>query len=174
MGEVDTSYIKYLVGLSKSGRKNSFMELCKLNVDAIYTLVLRTIADLKLSEEVTIDVFIAAWENLNHYREDVAFSDWLKGITVFTIMEEVRTNERRKKLQKQTKLSKNAKIPEAISLNKLERMVFELEEMQRLVFVLHDMEGYSYPEITDFLGERSEKKVKEILKVTRRELMVRI
>lgn len=172
---VNSNYINYLIELSKSGRRNSFMELCKLNIDMVYPMVLRLAADLILARQLTIDIFISAWDNLKHHRADVPFHEWLKGITVYMTLEELRTKERKKKIDKLLK-EKGEKIKpkQPGSKNKLESMIFNLEQSRRVIVVLHDMEGYSCQEISDFLGETSCKKINESLKVTRRELMAKM
>lgn len=148
------------------------MELCKLNADVVYPMVLRITSDLLLAREITIEVFISAWENLIHHRSDIPFSDWLKGIAIYMSLEEIRTHKRKKQIQKLQKTIPNKiNVKSPSSKNKLENMVFALPEMQRVIFVLHDMEGYSCQEISDFIGESSYKKIKNELKKTRRELI---
>lgn len=171
MQEANTNYIKYLIDLSIEGRKNSFMELCKLNIDSIYVLILRLVGNVDLAIDLTINVFMSSWENLNHFRSEVVFNDWLKGIAVYMTLEEVRTHVRQKKLAAN---GKNNTSPQPTSSNKLEKMIFSLGELQRIVFVLHDIEGYSCSEISDFMSGTTEKKIKQELKKTRKELMARL
>lgn len=171
MQDANTNYIKYLVDLSREGRKNSFMELCRLNIDSIYVLILHLVADVSLAVDLTIDVFISSWENLNHFRSDVVFNDWLKGIAVYMVLEEIRTKERQKRI---SKAANKPPTTQSSSSNKLEKMILTLDELPRIVFVLHDMEGYSCSEISDFLIGTTEKKIKIELKKTRKELMARL
>lgn len=147
MSEANTNYISYLIELSKEGRKNSFLELCKLNASNIYALVARLLGEKELAIQISTEIFISAWGNLAHFREEVNFSDWLKAISVYSVMEEIRTGVKRKEIKKESKLTSK----EIESLNNLEKLIFELPDDERVIFVLNQLNGYSLDEVSEFL-----------------------
>lgn len=145
MEDANTNYIKYLIELSQKGRKNSFIELCNFNLLNVYSLSLRIVASKQLAKEMTKIIFMAAWENIVHFREEIPFPAWLKAISVYTILEEMRS----KKIYNDLTIDVSADKPESKYL--LDNMIFSLPEKERIIFVLHELEGYSPQEISDFL-----------------------
>jgi len=159
--DANTNYIKYLIELSQKGRKNSFIELCNFNLLNVYALSLRIVASKALAKEMTKVIFSAAWENIVHFREEIPFPDWLKAISVYTILEEIRS----KKIFSELNVDVAEDRPESKYL--LDQMIFNLPEKERIIFVLHELEGYSPQEISDFLGDMSKTSVVEVLKSVR-------
>lgn len=170
MPEPNVNYIKYLIGLSQRGRKNSFIELFELNLKPIYTLTARTLADKEITAEVVKEVFLSAWQNIKFVREDISITAWLSSIAVFEIMEELRTKDKRKKIY--GKVGNNGtEVYNPVSTgNDIERQIIELPELERVIIVLHDIEGYNASEISGLFGDLSLKEVRRILNIARQTL----
>ena len=162
MEDANTNYVKYLVELSQKGRKNSFIELCNFNLLNVYALSLRLLASKKLAHELSRKIFLSAWENIIHFREEIPFPDWLKAISVYTILEEIRT----KKIKNSLGILSTEDEPNSEYI--IDNMIFKLPERERIIFVLHELEGYSPQEIADFLGDISKTSIMEILKSVRK------
>ena len=147
-----------------------------MNVGMIYTLILRMVADVPLAKELTQEVFISAWNNLDKFRSDISLSDWLKNISVNVVLIEIQTKEKQKMLDKSSKKSRSKKkfTPQAASKNKIEELLFKLDETERIIFVLHDIERCSLKSTSDFMGMSSENEVKQHLRRTRREIIAEL
>lgn len=161
-------YIKLLINSAQQGRKNAFIDLCELSAKKIYTLCYRMLVNHNLAKVVTLEIFKQAWENIRFIREDISFDIWLKGISVFTILDEIRSKKRRKELEKK---KENIAVEKAENIDRLELMILSLPEKERVIFILHEIENYSYPEISDFMHEYSSNEIKFIVQSTRRKLI---
>ena len=169
--ETNVNYIKYLIGLSQKGRKNSFMELCELGVKEIYTLSAQCLADKEIAKEVTKDVFISAWKNIRFVRDDISITAWLIGIAVYEILEELRSRQRRKRVYPDLKKNDLSVQNKITTKSDFERIILDLPELERVIFVLHDIESYSCEEISDFFDDLSIEEVQRVLKIARTTLL---
>jgi RNA polymerase sigma-70 factor, ECF subfamily len=161
----NTNYIKYLVELSQKGRKNSFLELCGFNLSNVYALCLRITASKTVAEKLTVKIFLSAWENIIHFREEISYPDWLKAIAVYSILEEIRSGN----FKKYINATKNDDKP--TSDYKLDNLVFNLPERERIIYVLNEIEGYSAQEISDFLGDISKEGVMDLIHGVRKKFV---
>lgn len=144
-----------IVNEARSGNHNAFEELYKKNVNRIYAICLRLIADRKRAEELTQDVFVRAWENLNTFRGESLFSTWLYRLAVNVVLVDIRSAKRRSlrflKLSDVFKFNKKHEHNPQNSID-LEKAIAGLPEKARMIFVLHDVEGYKHEEISGMLG----------------------
>lgn len=62
------------------GNANSFQKLMDRYFDIIYYTILKMVYSKKEAEELTLEVFSKAFQNLNSYSEKYAFSTWLFSI----------------------------------------------------------------------------------------------
>ncbi len=154
-------YFQLLIKNAQKGRKNAFIDLCKLNGKKIYTLCVRMLANKKISDVLTVQIFKQAWENIRFVREEISFDTWLKGIAIYNILEEVRT----KKIKE--KFGGALTDAQVVSTDPLEVMILSLPEKERIIFIMNQIEGYTYQEISDYLFDYTEKEIKFILRETR-------
>lgn len=158
-------YINMLISAAKQGRKNSFLDLCEFNLKKIYNFCFRMLADVKLAEITTEEVFEQAWNSIKSVRDDIPFELWLRGIALVITLDEIRTNIRKNKFN-----ITNKTLPE-IS-NKYDVFLLNLSDKERIIFLLHEIEGYKYTEISDVLYEYSLEEIKQT-NISTREKLVR-
>lgn len=125
----------------------------------IYWYVRRLVVDYDDARDVTQNVFIKAWENLDDFRQESGIYTWLYRIA---------TNESLNHLRKKCRQS-HISIEEAGELLartidsghyisgeeiylKLEKAVAALPQKQRVVFILRYFENKSYKEIAEILA----------------------
>jgi RNA polymerase sigma-70 factor (ECF subfamily) len=135
-----------LISAAKQGRKNSFLDLCEFNLKKIYNFCLRMLANVELASIITEEVFEQAWTNIKSVRDDVSFELWLRGIAIYLILDEIRSNKRKSELNIQENLPTEY-------LNNFDKFLMTLDTKQRIIFVLHEIEGYKYEEISELLYE---------------------
>ena len=150
------------VALAARGDRRAFERLYRANVDRVYSLCVRMTADRGRAEELTQDAFVRAWEKLDQFRGDSAFSTWLHRLTVNLVL-----NERKSQRRHDSRIDDGAEDMDALPHRRshaepgpglsmdLEQAIAGLPPGARKVFVLHDVEGYTHEEIAEMLGVTS-------------------
>jgi RNA polymerase sigma-70 factor (ECF subfamily) len=148
-----------MVQKAAAGDSLVFRSLFENNVSRVYSLCLRMSAgDVLLSEEITQDVFVKAWENLGKFRGDSSFPTWLHRIAVNEFLMRKRSEKRMmQKVVMTDDLSKFEGRYDRSNRNNsanidLEKAISSLPQQARMVFVLHDVNGYKHEEISDMIN----------------------
>lgn len=139
---------------AQGGDMAAFESLYRSCSPRIYALCLRLTADRSRAEMATQDVFVRAWQKLGTYRGDSAFTTWLHRLAVNVVLQERRSEMRRKQReQADAERRPDAQTPHrAVDAGvDLERAIAELPERARAVLVLHDIEGYQHQEIAQMM-----------------------
>lgn len=152
-GEVDEDR---LVGRARSGDVQAFEALYRANSGRIFAVCLRLANDRSVAEECTQETFITAWEKLDGFRGDSAFSSWLYRVAVNTVMGNFRKQSRRDRHIRPVGDEEWEHIEEHASDTgvgmDLEAAIALLPEGARTVFVLHDVDGHRHEEIAEMTG----------------------
>lgn len=167
-----------LVSEAKAGSVTAFERLYRENVDRVYALCLRLSADAGRAEELTQDVFVRAWEKLDTFRGDAAFSTWLHRLAVNVVLGQRRSDGRR---DRRVLLSDDLTAHERADRREgdpgsrmdLEAAMATLPAAARTVFVMHEVEGYTHDEIARLTG-RAEGTCKTLLHRARKLLRERL
>ncbi len=142
-----------LVRKAQAGDAEAFRLLYEEHVGRVYALCLRLERDAARAEELTQDAFVRAWEALEGFRGEAAFSTWLHRLTVNVVLSSRRSLARRARRFIDTD---DAPAPARAATPglavDLERALQTLPDGARTVFVLHDVEGYRHGEIATMLG----------------------
>lgn len=145
-----------LVARAKCGDMAAFEELHRQYVGRIHSLCLRLSGNHPLAEELTQEVFIQAWQNLDGYRGESLFTSWLHRIAVNAFLGMQRARRRRDSWLDAFGAMLRSRTP-ATGVHPgvrvdLDTAIFRLPEGMRAVFVLHDVEGYRHEEVATMLG----------------------
>jgi len=164
MPQENTTYLNYLIEISKTGRQRGFLELCQITLPNVYTTILRLMNNEESAKKVTASTYLRAWKEIKYFDEKIPLIVWLKNIAINLAMEElsVRHFVTHKEIKDEEKLSE---------VEKLELAIQNLPYEERIIFVLHDLEGYSYNEIKNLFPEYMIDELKTILAVARKILM---
>ena len=145
-----------LVERAKGGDQVAFRALYDANVDRIFRLTYRMAGREDLARDFTQDTFLRAWQRLDQFRGDAAFSTWLHSIAVSVSLNGIRKVDRHRKrersLEDAAHLGRTGHGVEPGVRDRLSDAVDALPEMYRTVFLMHDLEGYSHGEIAEALG----------------------
>ena len=127
-----------------------------MNVDRIYRLSYRMAGDEELAMDFTQEAFLRAYQRLDQFRGDAAFSTWLHSITVSVALNGLRKVDRHRKRERSLEDAAPAAAPtwraDPGVRDRIESAVDELPEIYRTVFLMHDLEGFSHGEIAESLG----------------------
>ena len=151
--------------LAARGDRRAFERLYRANVDRVFSLCARMVADRARAEDLTQDVFVRAWEKLGSFRGESAFSTWIHRLAVNLVLND-RKSERRHDARIDSGVEDIDALPHrrtrgvdsdaspGLSMD-LEHAIAGLPPGARNVFVLHDVEGYTHEEIAGMMGVTS-------------------
>ena len=145
-----------LVGRAREGDQSAFRALYDKHVDRIYRLVYRMAGEDDLAKDFTQEAFLRAFERLDQFRGDAAFSTWLHSIAVSVALNGLRKVDRHRKrersLEDAARVVPGTRQRDPGVRERIESAVDELPEIYRTVFLMHDLEGFSHGEIAETLG----------------------
>ena len=105
----------------------------------------------EMARDFTQEAFLRAWQRLDQFRGDAAFSTWLHSIAVSVALNGLRKVDRHRKrersLEDAAHVAPATRRLEPDAVERLQEAVDELPEIYRTVFLMHDLEGYSHGEI---------------------------
>lgn len=126
------------------------------HVNRVYRLAYRLAGDDALAQDFTQETFIRAFDKLDTFRGDSAFSTWLHTITTTVVLNGLRKVKRFR--QRETDIDdahavgatrREAEPDLKVRLN---QAIDALPDGYRTVFVMHDVEGFTHEEIGAALG----------------------
>ncbi len=156
-----------LVGLALKGDQKSYSELLTRYHDAIYFMLLKMVNNRDDANDLAIETFAKAFQNLEKYKPDYAFSTWLFKIATNNCIDYIR----KKKLKtfsidqtvgdegennKTFEIPGNTLNPEESMIRKqkstfLKDFVEKLPLRYRKLVILRYFEEHSYEEISEQL-----------------------
>jgi RNA polymerase sigma-70 factor (ECF subfamily) len=143
---------------AQAGDAAAFRTLYEAHVGRVYALCLRLTGDPTEAAEHTQDAFVRAWERLDSFRGESAFSTWLHRLTVNEVLASRRADGRRgarvmlHEAPDTLARPASATPPATGTRPDLESAIAALPPGARAVFVLHDVEGYRHDEIAALQG----------------------
>lgn len=79
-----------LVALARQGDKEAYGDLYERHVDAIFRYVFYRVGSRREAEDLTEQVFLKGWENINGFRVEAPFQAWLYRIAHNTVVDHYR------------------------------------------------------------------------------------
>jgi DNA-directed RNA polymerase specialized sigma24 family protein len=164
----NTNYVNYLIQLAQQGRKGAYIDLWEIFINSIYTTVKRLMGDEELIKEVLLRAFLEGWNRIRDYDVRVSFGTWLKNISIYMAIFELKTRYTLEEIKKPS-------IIVAIEdIQQLEAFIQTLQPSERIAFVLHDIEGYSYDNMKKYFSDLIIDEIKTIVVSTRLQIMSKI
>jgi len=139
---------------AKRSDARAFERLYRMHVDKVYGLCLRMTGNRSEADDCTQEAFIQAWNKLDRFRGDSAFSTWLHRIAVNAVLGRMRKSKREQdRIQAAAEVSSSPLATgDSGKLRDLSKAVDRLPEGARHVFVLSAIYGYSHEEAGNMLG----------------------
>ena len=143
-----------LIEQAKRSDSRAFEALYRMHIGRVYGLCLRMTGNVSEAEDCAQDAFIQAWNKLDRFRGDSAFSTWLHRIAVNAVLGRIRKSKREHdRIQLAAESSPSpVSMGDDSSLRDLSDAVDKLPEGARHVFVLYAVYGYSHAEAGEMLG----------------------
>lgn len=153
-----------LIDRIKNGDPSVFKDIVEQSQKLVYNTALSIVQTAADAEDITQDVFIEVYENMDGFRGASQLSTWIYRITVNKALD----FEKKKKRQKNGGLFKqifsikpedepvNFNHPGVLLDNKekaaaLFKALKKLPQNQRVAFTLHKIEGLTYQEIAEIM-----------------------
>ena len=145
-----------LIERASKGDQQAFRTLYDANVDRIYRLAYRMAGEEDLAKDFTQEAFLRAYQRLDQFRGDAAFSTWLHSIAVSVVLNGLRKVDRHRKRERSLEDAAHV-TPGVLPVEpgvreRIEDAVDQLPDIYKTVFLMHDLEGYSHAEIAETLG----------------------
>ncbi len=145
-----------LVEAARTGDERAYRALYDKNVDRVYRLTYRVAGEDDVAKDLTQETFLRAFQRLDQFRGDAAFSTWLHSIAVSVGLNWLRKVDRHRRrnqsLEGAARFATRGKRVEPDLKDRITEAVDGLPEAYRTVFLMYDMEGYSHREIGSALG----------------------
>lgn len=155
-----------LVTKAKTGDGKAYDELTKLYKDAVYSIIYRMVHNKQEAEDLTQEAFIKAYNSINSFNEEYAFSTWLFKIATNNCIDFFRKRKLRTYSMDQTIQYKDDEIRQEYADNDptadnvilaneksmtIRNAILKLPEKYRTAIVLRHNEEKSYEEIAEIL-----------------------
>jgi RNA polymerase sigma-70 factor, ECF subfamily len=145
-----------LIERVRGGDSRAERELYEAHVDRVYRLAYRLAGDDDLARDFTQETFIRAFERLDGFRGEAAFSTWLHSIATSVALNGLRKvkrfRTRESDLEEAHDVAGPVRPAEPDLKLKLARAIDALPARSRMVFVMHDVEGFTHQEIAATMG----------------------
>jgi len=145
---------------AESSREEAFGHLLKKYQQKIYWHVRRMVIDHDDADDVTQDIFVKVWRNLDKFREDSQLYTWLYRIATNECITFL--NKKKQKYNVSLDDDSTSYLAETLASGtyfngdkaqmKLQQALLTLPEKQKLVFNMRYFEDMKYDEISEILG----------------------
>jgi RNA polymerase sigma-70 factor (ECF subfamily) len=149
-----------LIGHAKSGNSEAFAELYDACVERVYRYVYFRVTDASAVEDLTSQVFLKAWENLDHYQIGSSpFVAWLYTIARNLVIDFYRTQKSSIPLDEVTTLPAKEQSPVEevelrFSLQAMRDGLQALTDDQQQVLILKYIAGLPNENIAKLMNRR--------------------
>jgi len=176
---VELTDVDIIDNFRATGQARYFQSLVSRYQHRIYNAAFRMIGDTQEAEEVVQETFIKVLQNLEKFRNQATFAAWMFRIAHNICIDILRSRQRKGGLQMMSfdpqstqeqidqaylQLSQVSQVADlepgpAQKIEHIEQQEMiasslgQLPESQRIVLVLHDIEGFSYQEIAEIVGD---------------------
>lgn len=161
-----------LVDRCRRGDRESFAQLMKLHEKQIYNFTYRMLGSEGEAEDLTQDIFIAAFRGIRSFRGDAKFSTWLYRIALNQARNRIKYLSRRNFFARQRRradhrantvsespegLPDSAPTPEQWTMSRdlaaqVQECLSQIPLQARQILVLRDIQGFSYDELSEMLS----------------------
>jgi RNA polymerase sigma-70 factor (ECF subfamily) len=152
-----------LVQRAQSGDEQAFATLFQSHKKRVYSVCLLMTKDVADAEDLTQEAFLQVFRSVGSFRGDSAFSTWLYGVAVNTVLMKLRRRKAPPILSLDEPVSSDSpslrrdvgkadpSLFGAVDRIALRRAMQDLPEGCRKIFALHEVEGYQHHEIAKML-----------------------
>jgi len=157
-----------LIERLKQGDESAFRTLVEQYQDLVYNTALGIVQNQSDAEDVAQEVFIQVFRSIGSFKSEAKLSTWIYRITTTRSLDLLRAKKSKKRfglLKRLWETEEESPVENISDFNhpgvSLERKeeaaqlmaaITQLPENQKVAFILHKLEGLSYLEIAEIMG----------------------
>ena len=157
-----------LIERLKRGEESAFRSLVEQYQDLVYNTALGIVQNESDAEDVAQEVFIQVFRSIGTFKSEAKLSTWIYRITTTRALDLLRARKSKKRFGLLKRLWETEEESPAenisdfnhpgVSLERKEEAaqlmtaIAQLPENQKVAFVLHKLEGLSYLEVAEVMG----------------------
>ena len=157
-----------LIERLKRGEESAFRSLVEQYQDLVYNTALGVVQNESDAEDVAQEVFIQVFRSIGTFKSEAKLSTWIYRITTTRALDLLRARKSKKRfglLKRLWETEEESPVENisdfnhpGVSLERKEQAaqlmhaITQLPENQKVAFVLHKLEGLSYLEIAEVMG----------------------
>jgi RNA polymerase sigma-70 factor, ECF subfamily len=147
----------YLVARARDGYLDAYELLVQRHSAMTYRVALRLCGNHHDAQDIAQEALIAAWQNLDRFRDDASFSTWLYQIVTRRTINKINRGRRDHSLDLLGDVPDHGAEPPAqaernFAVDAVTSALADLPFAQRAVVVLHHFEGLSYAQVAVVTG----------------------
>jgi RNA polymerase sigma-70 factor, ECF subfamily len=147
----------YLVARARDGYLDAYELLVRRHSAMAYRVALRLCGNHHDAQDIAQEALIAAWQNLDRFRDDASFSTWLYQIVTRRTINKINRGRRDHSLDLLGDVPDHDTEPAAqaernFAVDAVTDALAGLPFAQRAVVVLHHFEGLSYAQVAGVTG----------------------
>lgn len=132
----------------QKGHESAYKALVEKYSPALMAVCVRYMKDKEHAKDVLQDSLVKIIRNIDLYRDEGSFRNWLITITVNTCLKEIKKYRYLEDINSiLTEESNEMSAVDDLNIQDVLNLVNMLPDLQRLVFNLYAIEGYSHAEI---------------------------
>lgn len=163
--EKEQAEAKALVALAKKGDMQAFETLIVKHEKIVYNIAFRMFGASEDVKDISQEVFLKVYRNLQHFDEKSAFSTWMYRIAMNTCIDEMRKRKGKQTYSLEEELedtegsyqkqfADDGETPEQSIMRKetqseILKALDTLSEEHKIAIILRDIRGFSYEEIAE-------------------------
>ena len=145
-----------LIRQSLNGDRRAQFRLYQQYVRAMYHTIIRMVANPQDAEDLTQELFVKVFKNLDSFKGESTLGAWIKRIAVNTTLNFLRSKGNMRFVETTENLNlvsfpENESETQDLDVKKIHGAIKKLPEGCRVVFNLYLMEGYRHKEIATIL-----------------------
>jgi len=140
-----------LINRCLRGNRAAQNELYQREVQGVFHLVIRLVANRMDAEDLTQECFLRVFERLAQFRGDASLRTWIKRIAINLSLEHLRRHQPLLVPVEDHLLTVEEPLPE-VDVARIHRAIKELPKGCRIVLTLYLLEGYQQVEIAEILA----------------------
>jgi RNA polymerase sigma-70 factor (ECF subfamily) len=141
-----------LVKEFKKGQDKAFDILFDKYRLSVYSICYRYTRNGEDAREITQDVFIKVYRNLDKFNEKSKLFTWLYRIVVNTCLSFIRKNKVRNDPPELTDSAAISMEERLVMKKAIDDALQDLPDRQRMAFILRHYDGYKFDEIAELMG----------------------